>query len=103
MNISLSTIDLSVKLLEEEAVPMGPCKIACQPDGVSVVVGHADDEQEEDEEDIDDLDDGEDEEDDQDEVLDDDGLDYDWEEVVDDDDEEEEDDDEEDESEDDEE
>jgi len=96
VNISLSTVVPSTKLLEERAVPMD------QPDGVPVVVGYADSEDEEDEEDdldddeddFDDLDDEEDEEEDDDE-----DLDHEWEEVEDDDDEDE-DDDEEDEAED---
>ena len=67
VNISLSTVVPSTELLEERAVPMG------QPDGVPVVVGYADDEDEEDEDEVDDLDDDEDEEDD----LDDDDDDFD--------------------------
>jgi hypothetical protein len=98
VNISLSSVVPSTELLDEKVVPMGQCRNAGQPDGVPIVLAYADDEDEENEEDMDDLDEDEDEEDD--EILDDDGLDYDWEEVVDDDDEEEDDDDEEDEEED---
>ena len=86
MNISPTTGIPSAKLLEEKAVPMGQCENAGQPDEPPIVVGHADDEDEEDEEDkedVDDLDEDEDEE------LDDEGLDYDWEEVGDEDDDEE--------------
>jgi hypothetical protein len=103
MNISLTTAALSVKLLEENLVPTGPCEDEGHLDEVPVVVGYADDEDyedvddldededqededdegldDEDDEDIDDFDEGEDQE--EDEGLDDDGLDYDWEEVVD--------------------
>jgi hypothetical protein len=84
VNISLATAVLSAELLEEKAVPVGPCKNVGQPDEVPVVVGQADDEDEdgeEDEEDVDDLDEDEDQEDEDDEEPDDEGLDYDWEEV----------------------
>ena len=78
MNITVTSAVLSAKLLEEKVVPMGQCEKAGQPDDVPVVVGYADDEDEEDEEnkeDVDDLDEDENEE------LDDEGLDYNWEEV----------------------
>jgi segregation and condensation protein B len=100
VNISLTTVVLSAKLLGEQLVPMGRCESAGQPDEVPTVTGYADDEDEEDldededeedEEDVDDLDEDEDQED---EDEDDEELDDDWEEVVD---EEEEEDDEEDE------
>jgi hypothetical protein len=105
VRISPSTLVLSAKPLEEEAVPTGSYENASQPDRVPVVVGYADNEDEEDEEeefdddedeedDLDDLDDDEDEEDDM--ELDDEDLDHEWEEVVDDDEEEDEEDDEED-------
>jgi hypothetical protein len=94
VSISLSTLVLSAKLPEEEAVPTGSYENASHPDGVPVVVGYADNEDQEDEEDeddfdddeeddLDDLDDDEDEEDDA--ELDDEDLDHEWEEVVDDD------------------
>ena len=76
MNISLTTAVLSAELLEEKVVPMGQCEKAGQPDEVPIVVGYADDDDEEDEEDKEDVDDL-----DEDEELDDEGLDYNWEEV----------------------
>jgi hypothetical protein len=47
MSISLTTVVLSGKLLEEEVVPMCPCENAGRPDDVPVAVGYADDEDEE--------------------------------------------------------
>lgn len=91
VNISLTAVVLSVELLEEKVIPMGPCENGGQPDEIPVVVGHADDEDEEDE-DEEDLDEDLDEDDEEDEEE----LDDEWEEVPDDD-EDEEDDDEEDE------
>ena len=90
MSISLTTVGLSTELLKEKVVLMDPCDNAGQPDEVPFVVGYADDEDEEDEEDVDDLDEDEDQKDEEDEELDDEGLDYEWEEVVDEDEEEDE-------------
>ena len=47
MTISFATANFSAELLEEKAVPRGPCEDAGRPDEVPVVVGNADDEDEE--------------------------------------------------------
>jgi hypothetical protein len=96
VSISLTTIVLQAKLLEEEVVPMCPCEDAGPLDDLPVVLGYADDEDEEDEEDdVDDLDEDEDQEGEDDEELDEEGLGYEWEEVTDDEDDEDDEDDDE--------
>ena len=79
VNIYRTAAVFAAELLDE-VVPMGPWNNTGQPDAASIVVGHADGEDEE-EDDVDDLDEDDDEEEEDQDEPEDDGLDYDWKEV----------------------